>query len=326
MRVRIDNFLQDKAGNDGTAGGGGSLLTTSGGGGTGQVSEGNANSGNAAGANQASAGNNSTSGSATGGTNSDWKSALPKELQDDPSIKLFNDVSALAKSYIHAQKLVGADKIPVPSKHATEEDWKGVYKKLGLPEDIKEYAINFPESVSLDKDFVEAFKTTAHQAGILPKQAQALADWFSKTNADAETRVAAEYKSQQAKNIEALKTEWGEAFQPKLTKAQQVLREAGSPELLDYLEKTGLGNDTNLIRLLAGIGDKFLREGGDINTGASSSAMTPKDAQKEYAKVMADMAHPYWVKEHPGHKAAIEEVAGLFKMANPGTKTIDFQR
>lgn len=326
MRVRTDNLLQNKAGEDGSAAGGGSLLTTSGGGGTSQVSKGDANTGDAASANQTTPGNNSASGATTGGANNDWKSALPKELQDDPSIKLFNDVSALAKSYIHAQKLVGADKIPVPSKHATDEDWKGVYKKLGLPEDVKEYALNFPESVSIDKDFVEAFKTTAHQAGILPKQAQALADWFSKTNADAESRMATEFKSQQAKNIEALKTEWGEAFQPKLNKAQQVLREAGSPELLKYLEDTGLGNDTNLIRLLAGIGDKFLREGGDINTGASSNAMTPKDAQKEYAKVMADMAHPYWVKEHPGHKAAIEEVATLFKMANPGSKTIDFQR
>ena len=33
----------------------------------------------------------------------------------------------LLKSYKHAQSLVGADKIPVPNKHATDEDWNEVF-------------------------------------------------------------------------------------------------------------------------------------------------------------------------------------------------------
>jgi len=227
----------------------------------------------------------------------------------------------LAKSYISAQKLVGADKISVPSKHATDDDWAGVFKKLGLPSDLKEYDVKMADGVSIDKEFVEAFKTTAHKAGILPRQAQAIADWFSKTNLEAETRISNEFKTAQTKNLETLKTEWGDAFDSKVGKAQRVLREAGNPALIQYLDESGLGNNSNLIRLLSSIGEKFLTEGSDINTKGAANVMTPKDAQNEYNKVMADMKHPYWTKDHPGHKAAMEEVNNLFKMANPQAKS-----
>ncbi len=83
----------------------------------------------------------------------DWRTSLPDDLKNEPSLKLINDVSGLAKSYVSAQKLVGADKIPVPSKHATEEDWKNVYHKLGLPQDVKDYDVKVKEGISIDKEF-----------------------------------------------------------------------------------------------------------------------------------------------------------------------------
>ena len=62
-----------------------------------------------------------------------WKESLPDDLRDNPSLKSIQDVPGLAKSFIHAQKMVGADKIPVPTEHATKEDWDAVYSKLGRP-------------------------------------------------------------------------------------------------------------------------------------------------------------------------------------------------
>lgn len=323
MLLKMNNLKLESAGNDGAAGGG-SVLTSSNGGGAGQVSQGNGNSGNAASSHQASAGNASAGNTSAGTVNTDWKSALPKELQEEPSLKSFNDPVALAKSYVHAQKLIGADKIAIPSKHATEDDWKQVYAKLGLPADVKEYDIKFKEGVSIDENFLNDFKTNAHKAGILPKQAQALADWFSEANAQAEERITNEYRANQTKQLEALKTEWGVAFQNNLVKAQQVLREAGSPELISYLEDTGLGNDVNLIRLLSNIGTKFFSEGTEKGgRNSNDPTYTPKDAMKEINKIQGDSSHPFWVKDHPGHRAAVEEMQNLYKMAYPPPSTID---
>ena len=54
---------------------------------------------------------------------------LPEDLRSEPSLKNFTNAGDLAKSYLHAQRMVGADKIPVPGKHSTEEDWNMIYSR-----------------------------------------------------------------------------------------------------------------------------------------------------------------------------------------------------
>ena len=62
-----------------------------------------------------------------------WKDTLPDDLKAEKALESIQDIPGLAKSYIHAQKMIGSDKIPVPNKYATDEDWQAVYNKLGRP-------------------------------------------------------------------------------------------------------------------------------------------------------------------------------------------------
>ena len=62
-----------------------------------------------------------------------FKDLIPENFREEKSLENFNNMEDFVKSYLHAQKLVGADKIPVPNKHATEEDWNEVFKRLGAP-------------------------------------------------------------------------------------------------------------------------------------------------------------------------------------------------
>lgn len=325
---KMNKLLFNKAGGaDAGSGGGagsGSLLTPSQGGGGAANPQGDSNPQNNPGAQAAPAGGGVPAGGAQGGTPGDWKSSLSPELRDNPSIKLFNDVSALAKSFISAQSMIGADKIVIPGKNATDEDWKGVFTKLGLPETADKYDLKFQEGVSIDKDFTEAFKKEAYAAGILPQQAQKLADWFGKTNIAAEAKTAEELKTQRTQQIEGLKTEWGAAFDQNLQKAQQVVSELGDKDLIDFLNKSGLGDDVRMVKLFSAIGQKFLTEGKSVGARSTNEpVMTPADARKEHTNIMANMDHPYWKKDHPGHKAAVQEVSRLFKMMNPAKSTID---
>ena len=73
------------------------------------------------------------SGDNTPKENTDWKASLSDEIRNEKSLENISDIESLAKSFVHAQKLVGADKIPVPNKFATEDDWNKVYEKLGRP-------------------------------------------------------------------------------------------------------------------------------------------------------------------------------------------------
>ena len=60
----------------------------------------------------------------------DFKTLIPEAYKEEKSLQNFSNMDDFVKSYLHSQKLVGADKIAVPNKYATDEDWKDVYKKL----------------------------------------------------------------------------------------------------------------------------------------------------------------------------------------------------
>ena len=53
-----------------------------------------------------------------------WLKKITKIDEENISDINIKDIESLAKSYVHAQKLVGADKIPVPNKFATEKEAK----------------------------------------------------------------------------------------------------------------------------------------------------------------------------------------------------------
>ena len=64
-----------------------------------------------------------------------WKESLPDDLRDNPSLKSIQDVPGLAKSFIHAQKMVGADFIVAQGIEAGGH--RGVFNQENLDEKIK---------------------------------------------------------------------------------------------------------------------------------------------------------------------------------------------
>ena len=52
---------------------------------------------------------------AQGGSGDDFLSMIPEEIREHPSLSPIKDVSNLARSYVNAQRLIGADKLPLPA-------------------------------------------------------------------------------------------------------------------------------------------------------------------------------------------------------------------
>ena len=69
-----------------------------------------------------------------------WRDSLDAELKDTASLANFTDINALAKSYVNATSMLGKDKIVVPNQHTTDDDWKEIWSKLGMP-DAESYAV-----------------------------------------------------------------------------------------------------------------------------------------------------------------------------------------
>ena len=255
---------------------------------------------------------------AAGPAPTDWRSALPKELQDDANLKKFVDIPTLAKSYVNAQKLIGADKIPIPTKYSTDEDWQGVYKKLGLPEKIEEYQVKFKEGVSLDDKFGNDFKAAAYKAGVLPKQAQALADWFSDVNMGSEQSVRAEMDKTYNAGVTELKTKWGNAFDLNVSRANKAAVDVGGAEFVDHLIKTGLGGDKTVIEFLAKVGETLYAEHKFVEGQGAPGAMTPAEIDKKITE--SQMNPAYLDKNHPQHKTLVADVAAMYEQRYPKAK------
>jgi hypothetical protein len=295
----IKNFVLAEAGAEGGTGGGGTALTGSG------KTGGNPNPGAGA--------------TGSGFTLPDkWQSQLPEDLRGEPSIQHFTDFPTLIKSFVNAQKTIGAERIAIPGKTATDEDWmNNVYKKLGLPDSKEKYELKPNEALLAEKDFVDKFKETALAAGVLPKQGQKLLDLVGLALKDTTTKGQAFVKSEQEKDIKNLQTEWGKAYDVKVKQAMNALDRFGDDNLKKLLDVTGLGNNSAIIKAFAKMGESLTEDGIVGGSGGGGEVYSPEVAKQKYGAIISDANHAYNVKDHPNHTAAVAEVAGLFAMAFP---------
>ena len=247
----------------------------------------------------------------------DWKSSLPEDLRMDPSIANQPSVESMGRSYVSAQRMVGLDKIAVPTEHSTDEEWSQVFDKLGRPESPAGYDLemnNIPAGLEANPQLVDWFAGTAHDIGLTPKQAQALADRYHVMAGEVEQSpdelaIAAEAKEQEG--VRSLQREYGKAFDTKIGTAKAVLSQYGGDDLLEMRleDGTALASNPSLVRTLVNIGDFMQNKlGEDTLRGAKTggNAMTPQDAQRELNTVQVQ-GGPYWDSMHPGHAAAVAE-------------------
>lgn len=239
-----------------------------------------------------------------------WRDSLPDDLKSSAPLSLINDIPTLAKSYLHAQSLVGKKGVvaPDPSK-ATPEEWKAFFKEIGQP-DLDKYEIKKGER-QLSDDAFKLFKEKAHTLGLLPKQAQELFDWYSDAEATNKGEATKQQKLAQEGELLKLKNEWGAGYDKEVAGAKLFINEI-LPDFKDHIAKSGLGNDPQFIRMVAKA-SKLLGEDKLRGAATGGFGMTPAEAQKKIDAVRNDDKHPYFNSSHHGHQAALLEMEGYYK-------------
>lgn len=248
---------------------------------------------------------------------SDWRQSLPDDLKSDPALQKYNDIASLAKGYVHASKSLGKDKVIVPDKFATDEDWKAFYSKVGMPQKLDEYEVKPPADAKFDDGFQTEFKKFAFEKNLMPHQANEMLDFVHKTQVAEREKVEAQQTERFEESVSNLKKEWGTDLKPRLDLVQSVVREFGGEieGLFDLLDSSGLGDDPRIIKFLYKLGSG-LKD--DVITGIEqSSGMAPDEAREEHARMMADPKGPLLNKNHPNHSKAVKEAQRLMELAYP---------
>jgi hypothetical protein len=244
-----------------------------------------------------------------------WKEAISEEFRNDPNIEKFTEIDALAKSYINATQMIGKDKVAVPNKNSTEDQWNEVYDKLGRPESADKYSLNAKsEVVPIDDNAIKQFAENAHQLGLNNKQAQGILEFYKNNMEGMAQQAKVDTETAQAQSTQQLRQEWGREFDTNIKKAGALAKANMNPEILDMQLKDGmrLGDHPEIIKGFAKIAGMMSED--KIVSTESENVSSNTDVETEISDIMNNKDGPYWNKSHPDHDKMVQQVYTLREM------------
>lgn len=141
------------------------------------------------------------------------------------------------------------------------------------PEPLTTDDISFGEDAEVDPELqTELLEVFNNQELDSKSRAQALADLHMKAMKKAGEASAKAWSDMQTTWQDEVKADadvGGEKLQPALDRIGRLVKERGSPELLDALALTGAGNNVHVIKFLDSVA-KDLTEGGPVSGGPKS--------------------------------------------------------
>lgn len=256
--------------------------------------------GNGSPASGSPAGGAAASGGASGGalptaaSTGWWDSIKDGEVKGWLQNKNYPDAESALKAHWGLERLMGADKagrtVMLPKDENDTEGWTNLSKKLGVPDSADGYKLPMPEGV--DDGFAKAAASAFQKAGIPPRQASAMAEWWNGWVAEQVQSGEAADRAESEKQMNALQTEWGKEFDAKRELAQRGYRTFAKQFGLDdkaALERAeSVLGAANLTRFFTGLGSLDSESSFAGGDGGGSFRMSHSDAQKRVNEIMAD--------------------------------------
>jgi len=254
-----------------------------------------------------------------GGDDKTWHSGLPEDIQNDPSLASFKDESEMvpmpvnvARSFISTKKLVGRDKIPMPT---TEEEWAQTFDRLGRPESPDLYDVPIPENIQNPKlkDALESdrewFKTAAHEIGLNADQANKLFTKYAERNTERIGIMDAEADKLYTDGTNELRNQYGSAYEGKLVLTDRAVERLDqlSPGFVDLLKSMNLHKHPVIMKALIPVGEMMAE---DFGLDKEGQILVSRDSvQEQLSDLMQSEA--YTSANHPAHAATVQKVFKL---------------
>jgi len=244
-----------------------------------------------------------------------WKEAISQEFRNDPNIEKFTEIDALAKSYINATQMIGKDKVAVPNKNSTEEQWNEVFDKLGRPASADKYTLDVKSDVvPLNEGDVKQFAENAHKLGLSNKQAQGVLEFYKNNMESNAHQSKVDTETSQVQAEQELRKEWGRDFEANVKRAGALAKANLNTEILDLELKNGMrvGDHPEMIKGFAKIANLLTED--KIMSPEDENASKTSDIESEISSIMDNKDGPYWNKQHPDHDKMVQQVYTLREM------------
>lgn len=248
----------------------------------------------------------------------DWRSNIPEDIRGHKSLDHIPDVGALAKSYVHAQAMIGADKIVMPGKTSTQEDWDEFYNRIGRPQSSEEYNLPEPQEFEADPDMTNWYRQAAHEIGLTENQAAKLYEAYNNFAANQGQSSEMDYQVQLEQTQQELMREFGDAYEDRINQGFGVVSNFGDPELLEVQMADGtlLGDNPEFIRLMGRVGDYIQKQVGEdsLEGVRTAGGISPEEALAKVAEIKAK-GSPFWDRNDPRHDQFVQDALKYQELA-----------
>ena len=239
--------------------------------------------------------------------------SLPDGLRGEPSLQSFDSVDKLAKSYVHARKMIGADPnqmLQLP-KEGDEEGWNQVYNRLGRPEKADGYDFDLGDGEQSPD--VADFKNVAHQLGLTNDQAKTMLGIYNQISENDLAEEQEQFEQMNVEYLQDIQKEWGDDFNKNSELARRAFQNFASEELMDVMKETGLSNHPEVLKTFARIGQVLSEDNILPGTRGAIGGMSPVHAEETIATRLADpeFRTAYLDGSNPHHETAVKEMERL---------------
>lgn len=246
----------------------------------------------------------------------DFQNLIPEAYKEEKSLQNFSNMNDFVKSYLHSQSLVGADKIAVPNKYATDEDWKQVYKKLGTPDSAESYKYDLPDQHQIDDTTLNNFSQEALKLGLLPHQADGIMKYYNNVINDGMNEQQVAMKQAQDESVKVLRQEYGSTFDRNIQSAKNLAHATLGKDFINQTilqDGSRLGDNPQVIKAFVDLANKLSED--TMVKGDQVPYLTVSEINKQIASLQQP-GSAYWDKTNPNHTDAVEEVAALIRKKN----------
>lgn len=260
----------------------------------------------------------SVTGTAAPSTPPSWTTGFTDELKGYVEAKGFKDAQSVVESYRNFEKIKGVPQERLLTLPEKDEDpsWNDVWKRLGRPDQPKDYQLEVPKEFG-DEGFAEWAKDAFHKLNIPRKQAEALVKKWNEYTGNQIKQMQLESSNKLNTEHEALKKEWGQAYEQNVEMGKRAAKAFGFDEsTIDALESAmGFAGVMKFMHnLQTKIGeDNFV---GSSQPSSPMGKMSPEQARNRIAMLKSD---PDFVKRYiAGETAPRTEMQMLHEMAYSG--------
>ena len=198
--------------------------------------------------------------------------ALPEDLRGEKSLSSIKNLDDLAKSYVNAQKMIGAKvESLIPGEGATQEQIDRYREIMGVPSDSDGYNLTLNSEHEIPAEFSKEFAEYAHMAGLSQKQASSMFQAIAEKQISAAAADDAAFEKHRKESAQTLRNDWGDAMKGNLEIAQKAINEFGGSFTKSeaYAE---LSKDPEFIRMMHGIGSRLV-EPSVVSSGVGSGGI-----------------------------------------------------